>query len=105
MNQAQIQQLENLAKQNPESALIHYTLGIEYSRQNEKQKAIGLLKKTLGIDPEYSAAYRELGKVLLESGMKLEAAEIFDKGIVVAEEKGDIQTAQEMRVFLKRISK
>jgi uncharacterized protein HemY len=105
MNQDRIQQLENLVKQNPQSALMHYTLGIEYLRNGKKRKAINILKKTIAIDGEYSAAYRELGKALVESNMKPEAAIIFNKGIAVAEERGDIQTAREMRVFLKRISK
>jgi len=105
MNQAQIQQLENLVKQNPQNALMHYTLGIEYLRKGKKRKAINILKKTIAIDREYSAAYRELGKALVESNMKPEAVDIFNKGIAVAEERGDIQTAREMQVFLKRISK
>jgi len=31
--------------------------------------------------------------------------EVFDKGILVAEERGDIQAAKEMRVFQKRSNK
>ena len=104
MNNDQIKQLENLVEQNPENALMHYTLGIEYLRQGENQKGVSVLKKTISLEPEYSAAYRELGKALLNSDMKQEAMEVFNKGIAVAEERGDIQTAREMRVFLKRIS-
>jgi len=104
VNDNQIKQLEDLVRQNPENALMHYTLGIEYLRAGEDDKAIATLKKTVSLEPEYSAAYRELGKALLKSDSK-QAMEIFNKGIAVAEEKGDIQTAKEMRVFLKRISK
>lgn len=104
MNQKQIKQLESLIRQNPDNALMHYTLGIEYLRAGENEKAATVLKKAINLEPEYSAAYRELGKALLKSGLKQESIEVFHKGIVVAEEKGDIQTAREMRVFLKRIS-
>lgn len=101
----QIKQLEKLVKENPKNALMHYTLGIEYLRAGKDDKAITSLKKTINLEPEYSAAYRELGKALVKTNLREEAIEIFNKGIAVAEEKGDIQTAKEMRVFLKRISK
>jgi uncharacterized protein HemY len=105
MNHEQIKQLEDLVMQNPKNALMHYTLGVEYLRADENEKAITILRKAISLEPEYSAAYRELGKALLKSDLKKEATDIFDKGIAVAEEKGDIQTSKEMRIFLKRISK
>lgn len=100
-----LEQLEDLVKQNQKNALMHYTLGIEYLRTNESKKAIPVLKEAINLEPDYSAAYRELGRALVNSNLKKEAIEIFNKGIAVAEEKGDIQTAKEMHVFLKRISK
>lgn len=98
-------QLEDLIRKNPKNALMYYTLGIEYSRANESKKAIPVLKEAINLEPDYSAAYRELGRALVNSNLRKEAIEIFNKGIAVAEEKGDIQTAKEMHVFLKRISK
>ncbi len=100
-----IQELENLIKQNPQNALMHYTLGIEYLRAEKPEKAINLLREAIDLEPDYSAAYRELGRALTKSNSMKEAIDIFNKGIAVAEEMGDIQTAKEMRVFLKRISK
>jgi uncharacterized protein HemY len=102
---SKLKQLEDLVKQNPNNALMHYTLGIEYLGTNEGKKAIAVLKEAINLEPDYSAAYRELGKAFMNSNLKKEAVEIFNKGIAVAEEKGDIQTAKEMHVFLKRISK
>lgn len=99
-----IKELEVLIEQNPENALMHYTLGVECMRSRETEKATHALKKAIDLEPDYSAAYRELGKALVKLNSNEEAVEIFNKGIAVAEEKGDIQTAKEMRVFLKRIS-
>lgn len=83
---------------------MHYTLGIECLRIGDSQRAIRVLKEAIKLEPDYSAAYRELGKTLVQLNLKKEAIKIFNKGIAVAEEKGDIQTAKEMSVFLKRIS-
>lgn len=102
---SKIEQLENLVKENPDNALINYTLGIEYIHIGENRKAITVLKEAIKLEPDYSAAYRELGKAMTKANLDKKAIDVFNKGIAVAEEKGDIQTANEMHVFLKRISK
>lgn len=104
MDQEKINQLENIVRQNPQNALMHYTLGVEYLRAGQPQKAIDVFRKSIELESDYSAAYRELGRALVKSNSMKEARDVFHKGIAVAEGKGDIQTAKEMRVFLKRIS-
>ena len=44
------------------------------------------------------ASYAALGK-------RAEAEDTFERGIDIAEARGDIQTAKEMRVFLRRLHK
>ena len=56
-------------------------------------------------DPDYSAAYRELGKVLTALERFAEAKSIYEKGLDVACQKGDLQTKREIEVFLNRIAK
>ena len=46
-----------------------------------------------------------LGKALAEAGDKAGAVDAYERGIVIAEAKGDIQAAKEMKVFAKRLSK
>ncbi|HEY7494958.1 MAG TPA: hypothetical protein VIH59_28135 [Candidatus Tectomicrobia bacterium] len=52
---------------------------------------------------QYSAAYRYLGKAHAVLGRRVEAEETFRRGIAIAETRGDLQTAREMRVFLRRL--
>ena len=54
-------------------------------------------------DPGYSAAWKILGKALTEIGDNEAAGAAYQKGIKIAEVKGDIQAAKEMKVFLKRL--
>jgi predicted Zn-dependent protease len=56
-------------------------------------------------DPDYSAAWKLLGRALTEQGSKPEAAEAYRLGIAAAERKGDKQAAKEMTVFLRRLEK
>ena len=61
--------------------------------------------KALRQDPEYSAAWKLYGKALQASDDSVAAIEAYERGIVVAERKGDKQAAKEMTVFLKRLRK
>ena len=56
-------------------------------------------------DAQYSAAWKLLGKALAEAGDGPCAAEAYAQGIAVAEARGDVQAAKEMRVFLRRLEK
>ena len=66
-----------------------------------------LLRFSLALrqDPEYSAAWKLYGKALQASDDSVAAIEAYERGIVVAERKGDKQAAKEMTVFLKRLRK
>ena len=100
--------LENLKKMlgtQHENQLLHYSIGNEYLKSNEFDLAEDHLRKAVLMDPEYSAGWKLLGKILNAAEKYNEAIEVFSQGIVVAENKGDIQAAKEMKVFLKRASK
>ncbi len=98
-----LEQLKQLAKAQPENALIHYALGLEWRKSGSPAEAVLCFRRVLALDPGYSAAYRELGRALQESGKPREAVRAFQQGIQIAEANGDLQTAKEMRVFLKRL--
>lgn len=100
-----IKQLEALVNSNPGNALFRYTLGLEYLKAAEYEPAAAALREALRIDANYSAAYRELGKALEKAGQAEEAAQVYQAGVEIANQQGDIQTAKEMEVFLKRIRK
>jgi hypothetical protein len=55
-------------------------------------------------DPHYSAAWKLLGKAQLADGETDAARAAWQRGIDVAETRGDKQAAREMRVFLRRLS-
>jgi tetratricopeptide (TPR) repeat protein len=57
------------------------------------------------LDPDYSAAWRLLGRIHLALGRTEDAVGAFERGIVVAERRGDRQLVKEMRVFLARATK
>ena len=100
-----IDKLETMLVQGQDSALLRYSLGNEYLKADDYDQAVGHLQKALDHDPNYSAAWKILGKALTAKGDHDGAVKAYEKGIKVAEEKGDIQAAKEMKVFLKRLKK
>jgi len=63
------------------------------------------LQRAVEHDPGYSAAWKLLGKALVDIGKPQEALDAYRQGIEVAEAKGDKQAAKEMQVFARRLER
>jgi len=100
-----VDNLEAMLARGQDSALLRYSLGGEYLKLNQPDKAAEHLRQAVAKDPKYSAAWKLLGKALADSGQKEYAIKAYEDGIKVAEEKGDKQAVKEMVVFLKRLQK
>lgn len=102
---SKLEQLKELAQLEPGDPVVHYGLGMEYLRAGEAANAAAAFRRVLELKPDYSAAYRELGKALEKLGQAEEAVAVYEKGREVAREKGDLQTVKEIEVFLRRLGK
>ena len=100
-----IANLEKLLDGPRDGALLRYSLGNEWFKAGDAARAANYFRAAVERDPNYSAAWKLLGKTLAESGANDEAIVAYRQGIVVAEAKGDIQSAKEMNVFVKRLLK
>ena len=100
-----IENLKNMLEQGQDNVILRFGLGHALLKANQTSEAIIHLRAALKFDPEYSAAWKLLGKALAASGETQQAIDSYLKGIEVAEKKGDIQAIKEMRVFLKRLKK
>ncbi|MDH3311440.1 MAG: tetratricopeptide repeat protein [Gammaproteobacteria bacterium] len=100
-----VDNLEAMLARGQDSALLRYSLGGEYLKIDQSDKAAEHLHQAVAQDPKYSAAWKLLGKALTDAGHKDEAIKAYKNGITVAEEKGDKQAAKEMTVLLKRLQK
>ena len=100
-----ITNLESLIAKGQDSALIRYSLGNEYRREKKFTTSIVHFARAVELDPGYSAAWKLYGKVLAENNQVADAIKAYEQGIAVAEKKGDIQAAKEMKIYLKRLKR
>lgn len=100
-----IENLEILLSQGQDNAMLRFGLGNAYYQQKNFQSAVAHLEQAVKHDPGYSAAWKLLGKALMQIQENDKAIDTFAKGIACAEEKGDMQAVKEMRVFLNRLKK
>jgi len=98
-----IKSLNAMLENGQDSLILRFGLGQAYLKQKEFTAAIEHLLKALEFDNEYSAAFKLLGKAYAQSDQNQLAINTYEKGIQIADNKGDIQAAKEMKVFLKRL--
>ena len=100
-----IDNLERLLGCGQDSALLRYSLGNEYLKAGQPERAVENLAAALDLNPDYSAAWKAYGRALADANRLQEASVAFTKGIEVAKHQGDLQAANEMGVFLKRVKR
>ena len=100
-----IADFETMLAAGRDNALLRFSLGNEYLKQGDAVNAATHLRCAVEHDPNYSAAWKLLGKALTDAEAWSEALAAYRQGIAVAEARGDKQAAKEMSVFAKRIEK
>ncbi|RCS29436.1 tetratricopeptide repeat protein [Rhodanobacter denitrificans] len=88
-----------------DGALLRFSLGSALLADGDAGAAIDELRRAVGFDPAYSAAWKLLGKACLAHGDEAAAAEAWRSGIAAATHRGDKQAEKEMGVFLRRLEK
>ncbi len=98
-----ITNLQTMLEQGQDNALVRFSLGNAYLNSKDYGQAIEQLAQAIKHNSDYSAAWKLYGKALAAADRDNEAITAFQQGIQIAETKGDIQAAKEMKVFLKRL--
>ena len=97
--------LEKLVGTPRDGALLRYSLGLEYQKLGDTDRAVAHLREAVARDPLYSAAWKALGKALEQRALADEALAAYRGGIEAARRKGDRQAEKEMTVFARRLEK
>ena len=103
MSDALIKNLEGLLAKGGDSAVLRLALSSRYLDAGDAVTAASHAEAAVRLDPEYSAAWKALGRALAAAERDDEASRAYLRGMEMAERRGDVQAVKEMRVFLKRL--
>lgn len=99
-----IENLEKLLDGPRDGAMLRFSLGNAWLDQ-DAGRAAGYYREAVERDRNYSAAWKGLGRALALAGQTADALEAYRQGIAIAEARGDLQAAKEMKVFARRLER
>ncbi|RYD16262.1 MAG: hypothetical protein EOP90_05615 [Lysobacteraceae bacterium] len=88
-----------------DGALLRFSIGNALLGAGDTVAAAEAFREAIAFDSAYSAAWKLLGRALLEAGERAQAASAWQHGVQAAQARGDVQAAKEMQVFLRRLGK
>lgn len=100
-----VERLEALLAGGTDNAVLRFTLGNAYGETGAFEPSLAHYRRSLELDPSYSAAWKAYAGTLARSGRPAQAIDAYRRGIDVAQSNGDVQAAKEMRVFVRRLQR
>jgi tetratricopeptide (TPR) repeat protein len=100
-----IEKLEKMLASGRDDAMLRFGLGSALFNEDRFEESVPHLDACIAHDENYSAAYKLLGKALFHLEEFERASEVFERGLSIAESRGDKQTVKEITVFQKKINK
>jgi predicted Zn-dependent protease len=105
MNASRSEMFRKLLQRDPTNPMVLYSLGNELFKEGRYGEARDNFQRAVANKPDYSVAYRMLGRTNYELHENDEAKSVFLKGKEVARDNGDLQTVKEIDVYLRRLQK
>ncbi len=105
MESTRTEMFRKLLQRDDTNPMVLYSLGNELFKEGRHAEARDHLQRAIEHKPDYSVAYRVLGRAHFELGEDAEARDVFERGRRVAEANGDLQTVKEIDVFRRRLEK
>ena len=99
------ERLETRLGKGSDNAMLRFGLGNALIKDGDAAGAVVHLDQATQQDPGYSAAWKSLGIALRALGRMDDAGAAWATGVEVAKRHGDIQSAREMSVFIKRLQR
>jgi predicted Zn-dependent protease len=105
METSRAEMFRKLLEKDPDNPMILFSLGTELFKEGRYPEAREYLTRAVENKPDYSVAYRTLGRAHYELNENAEARRVFTKGREVARANGDLQTVREIDVFVRRLDR
>jgi tetratricopeptide (TPR) repeat protein len=96
-----IESLKKFLEQDPDDSFTKYAIALEYIKEKDLDKAIFYLESIADNDPDYLAAYQQLGQLLVTQGKKESAIKVYKTGIEIANKQNEKHTKDKLEEALK----
>ena len=96
--------LLSMLQDDPNDPFLHYALGLDYVKTGETDSARDSFQQTIALDPNYVAAYHQLGILWGEQNQLELAREILRQGVAVARKTGNQHAESELGELLSRLA-
>ncbi len=101
----QIARFKEVIELDPADVLGYFSLGNTYLDSGRKREAVETFEKAVAVDPNHSSSYYGFGLSLEALGDFEKARKIYNRGIQVAEARGDMMTQKKMESRLRALDK
>jgi Tfp pilus assembly protein PilF len=103
MAKSRLETLKEILKKDPGDSFSRYALGLEYVSVSMPELARRIFEELIMEQPEYLAAYYQLGKLYELLGENDLASQTYKSGMKIAELQNDGHTRQELEEALEGI--
>ena len=100
MAQSRLEIFAEMARQQPDDAIVWYGLANEYVKAERWPEASAALRNVVRVNPDYTAAYQLLGTALSNQGEQDEARRAWTEGVAAATRTGAWKARQHMETLL-----
>lgn len=100
MTNTRLEALKQQLEKEPEDSFMRYAIGLEYMSLNKLEEARDIFEELRNSDPNYNATYFQLGKVYEMLGEEYMARKIYEQGIFVTTQQGELHTRSELEQAL-----
>lgn len=94
------ERIEAMLIEEPRDSLLRYGLAVEFEKEGDTQRALGVFQDLMGDSPPYVPAFFRAAQMLASVDQVGDARALLRDGIQVARRQGDLHAAGEMSEFL-----
>lgn len=97
---SRLQHIQEMLAKEPDDSFLIYALALEYAKMSDINKAIEVLENLILKNAAYLGSYYQLGKYYEQTEQLQKAADIYTRGIVVAQQQNNKKILGELSTAL-----
>lgn len=98
-----IARYKQIIELDPADVLGYFSLGTVYLEAGRKREAMDTFEKAVSVNPDHTASYDGLGQALEGLGDLEKAADVYTRGIKIADTQGDMMPQKRMESRLRSV--